>query len=217
MIPTATDITALHDAALERWEREPPQPAPPPAPGPAATLAALIEVAHSANLMIWRLEDQARRRDLGDASIAAIKRAIDPWNQRRNDLMERIDSAVLAQFAKIDVSGAELHSETAGMIIDRLSILALKIRNMDAVAREAGGDGDHALERECRSSVELLRVQRGELAGCLAQLCEDFAAGRRFFRSYRQLKAYNDARLNRALRDAARAAPAYEEHRKKEG
>jgi hypothetical protein len=50
----------------------------------------------------------------------------------------------------------------------------------------------------------VLREQRTDLEGCLARLFEDFAAGRRRFKTYRQMKSYNDERLNPALRAAAR-------------
>lgn len=204
---SVADILALHDAALERWSSSPAgSEAEPPRPDPEATgLLDLVEAEHFANFTIWGLEDEARRRDVGDARIAAVKRAIDPWNQRRNDLMEAVDAAVLARFAKVDVANAELHSETAGMILDRLSVLALKIRNMDRIGAAARGEGDEALAAECAGRAAVLRTQREDLAGCLERLLADFAAGRRHFRSYRQLKSYNDSRLNPALRAAGRA------------
>lgn len=215
---SAGDIVAIHDEAPGRWELalarergvadDEAAVAPPgEATGADAGLRELVEAAHFANFTIWRLEDDARRRDVGDARIAALKRAIDPWNQRRNDLMEAIDDAILARFANARVENAELHSETAGMIVDRLSVLALKIRNMDRIAAEAAGEGDDALAAECRGRAAVLRVQREDLAGCLARLLEDFANGKRFFKSWRQMKSYNDARLNPALRRASRGAP----------
>jgi hypothetical protein len=204
----AADIVALHDSLPSRWEAlalaESPQQ--PRETDDGASIRALVEAEHFANFTIWGLEDEARRRDVGDARIAAVKRAIDPWNQRRNDLMERIDSAILAHFANVDLRTSELHSETAGMMIDRLSILSLKIRNMDRIAREASAQGEGALVGECSARASVLRAQRADLAGCLARLLEDFAAGRRHFRSYFQMKAYNDERLNPALRAAARGA-----------
>ena len=89
-----------------------------------------------------------------------------------------------------------MHSETAGQMVDRLSILALKIRNMQKVADRSD---DPALASECLGKVEVLRVQRADLAACLARLLDQFAAGQRFFKTYRQFKAYNDPRLNPAL------------------
>jgi hypothetical protein len=202
------EVLAAHDTLLSRWSALAAQdgaPAPQlPEVKDGASLRSLVEAEHFANFAIWGLEDEARRRDVDDAHIAAVKRGIDPWNQRRNDLMEKIDAAILAHFSNVGLQSAELHSETAGMMIDRLSILALKIRNMDRIAREASAEGNGALVGECMSRAGVLRAQRDDLAGCLARLLEDFAAGRRHFRSYRQLKAYNDERLNPALRSPAR-------------
>ena len=140
------DLVSLHDAALERWT--PPSEVPDPG-GLPATLPGLFEEGHFANFAIWHLEDVARLRTVGDAAVAAAKRAIDAWNQRRNDLMEAVDLLVLEFFSEVDVTGAPLHSETAGMMIDRLSILALKMRNMRRVAEAASAERDGLLAEEC--------------------------------------------------------------------
>lgn len=196
------DLALLHDRALEVWADSPTSDRELAglAPGEGAEglglLTLLVEAEHRANFAIWHLEDQARRRDVADSVVADVKRSIDPWNQRRNDLMERIDDAVLAELAGADIAAAELHSETAGMMVDRLSILALKIHNMERIEASAR---DQALADECRLKALILREQRGDLADCLARLIDDFRGGRRFFKRYRQYKAYNDPRLNPAL------------------
>lgn len=205
----AIDLVRTHDEALTAWAADAasvveaagllPAAGARPAGG-ESVLRSLVEAQHRANFTIWVLEDEARRRDVGDAYVAGLKRAIDPWNQRRNDLMERIDEAVLAALSGAELSGAELHSETAGMMVDRLSILALKIRNMESIAAAAE---DHVLARECSVKAVILREQRQDLVGCLETLVEDFRAGRRCFKQYRQYKAYNDPDLNPALRRAS--------------
>jgi hypothetical protein len=43
------------------------------------------------NLELWHLEDEARRRDVGDAYIGRVKRKIDLTNQQRNDLIDKVD------------------------------------------------------------------------------------------------------------------------------
>ena len=66
-----------------------------------------------------------------DSEIAANKRAIDGYNQKRNDAIERIDETLLAQLTAATVKpGARLNSETAGSMVDRHSILSLKIHHM---------------------------------------------------------------------------------------
>ncbi len=186
----AARIEAVHDAALREWYGGE------SAPAPAGELETLLIDQHRCNFELWALEDEARRRDVDDSVIASVKRAIDGMNQKRNDLIERIDDLILADYAASAAPGAELHSETAGQMIDRLSILALKIRNLGAVAA-ASPDPD--LAGELARKIAVLENQRRDLAGCLRRLLDDFGAGRRYFKSYRQFKAYNDPRLNPAL------------------
>ncbi len=186
----AANIESLHDQALSRWY------AGTDAAPAAVALAELVLAQHRCNYDLWGLEDEVRRRDVADSAIAAIKRSIDARNQSRNDLIERLDDAILAAYGDVDVSAAELHSETAGQMIDRLSILALKIRNMTKLTDVRS---DPTLARECTAKVVVLEEQRSDLAGCLRRLLDDFARGARYFKSYRQFKTYNDPRLNPAL------------------
>jgi hypothetical protein len=105
----------------------------------------------------------------------------------------------------VDLSESEQHSETAGMMIDRLSILALKIWHMGRNAERAEDD---QLRQECRAKAAILAAQRADLALCLNRLLEQFAAGKRHFKSYRQFKQYNDPRLNPALQAEDKGEPA---------
>lgn len=163
----------------------------------AGGLESIIIAQHYANVTIWDLEDQARRTDVDDSYIASIKRRIDVRNQRRNNLMESIDEALLVALSHIDISTAAQHSEAAGIMVDRLSILSLKIHHMGI---NAARKDDAEIAAECAAKVVVLREQRDDLLTCLLRLLDEFAAGRRFFKVYRQFKQYNDARLNPALR-----------------
>ncbi len=190
-IALARDIEVAHDRALAAWYHG----AGCDAPGDGE-LAEVLVAHHRCNFELWGLEDDARRSDAGDAFVVAAKRSIDTVNQRRNDLVETMDDLILREFAEVDRSRARLHSETAGLMIDRLSILSLKIRNFGVAAAHAG---DCALSRDCTRTVAVLETQRSDLADCLRELLDDFAAGRRHFKSYRQFKAYNDPRLSNAM------------------
>lgn len=185
------EICRLHDAALAEWYREKPAQVE---PGP--DLDSLVRAQHFCNFSLWNHEDEARRRDVADSYIADTKRAIDRWNQRRNDFIERIDVHLLQQLETVDVSAARLNSETAGSMVDRCSILSLKLHHM---AINAARKDDPAVAAECAQKLVVLREQRSDLARCLGELLADFQAGRRRFKLYRQFKAYNDPRLNPAL------------------
>ena len=187
----ANELRKLHDEALAAWYRDKPS-----AMEPGADLNSLILAQHFCNFSLWNHEDEARRRDVPDAYIAETKRAIDKWNQRRNDLIEKIDLHLLERLKGCDTAKARQNSETAGSMVDRCSILALKIHHMGINATRKD---DLEVAMQSAAKLKVLRAQRDDLSGCLEELLEDYAAGRRYFKLYRQYKAYNDPRLNPAL------------------
>ena len=194
-------ITAFHDACLARadWPADDaPARASLPADGPLADAWGWVLANHRFNCSLWDEEDLARRTQAADAEIAANKRNIDRFNQARNDAMERIDDALLrvvGDWPRRD--DARLSSETAGAMVDRLSILALKIHHMGR--QTVRTDVDDAHRASTGAKLEQLRRQRDDLAACLDRLLDDVAAGTGWFRIYRQFKMYNDPTLNPVL------------------
>ena len=186
----AAAVCAFHDSrvGLPQW-------AVTMAPSFAEGVWHSIEANHRFNTLLWDEEDQARRTDVPDAAIAANKRAIDGYNQRRNDAIERIDEALLERLAGVAPRSDAWHnSETAGAMIDRLSILALKVFHMRAQAERTDADADHVAS--CGEKLARLIVQRNDLARCLDTLLVAAARGDAFWRIYRQFKMYNDPALN---------------------
>ena len=183
-------ICAYHDAEIEGASRNSAVPA-----DPARSVWTWIESNHRHNRLLWDEEDQARRRDVADAAIAANKRAIDGYNQRRNDAIEKIDEALLLRLADVVPEADAWHnSETAGSMVDRLSILALKLFHMRIETMRADATPDH--RASCRDKLERLSLQRADLARCLDTLLARAAEGRAYWRVYRQFKMYNDPALN---------------------
>ena len=158
-------------------------------------LVAIVLAQHRANFNLWHEEDKARDPAATDANLAKVKHSIDVLNQLRNDLVEKIDLWLLGRLEQNN--GAPLHSETPGLMIDRLSILSLKIYHTREEADRVTATREHR-ERNLARLV-LLEEQRGDLASCLDALWFEVLEGTRRFKLYRQLKMYNDPELNPAM------------------
>jgi len=193
-IPDGPTIAARQGAAIAGWYAggvEVPRVAE------ADTFTALVLEQCAQNYQLWNQEDQARRTDVSDAVIAGVKRAIDSLNQRRNDLIERLDETLLAGLGPLIKEGAPLNSEPPGSMIDRLAILGLKAHHMERESLRAGAGAEHC--QQCAAKLAVLREQRQDLAGCFDELLAAARSGKRRFRVYRQYKMYNDPDLNPEL------------------
>lgn len=173
------------------------------AAAPGSALWEAIAENHRHNRLLWEEEDLARRSNVADAEIAGNKRNIDRYNQKRNDAIERIDEQLLQLLSAVSPApDARLNSETPGAMIDRLSILSLRIRQMRLQAERK--DVDQAHIEACLAKLARLNEQRTDLASCLDQLLADCAAGTGHFKVYRQFKMYNDPALNPAIYGASK-------------
>jgi Protein of unknown function (DUF4254) len=188
----ACAIVQLQDRRTREWHQRSPEPKV------DRSLEGLVEEQHATNFALWHAEDEARRPSADNAAIAMVKREIDRVNQVRNDTTERIDALLLTSLR--EASGephGEQHSETPGMMIDRLSILSLKLFHTAEQLDRVGAPAGHRERNAERFAT--LKEQRDDLARCLDRLWAQVCTGERYFRQYKQLKMYNDPELNPVL------------------
>jgi len=192
---SAIEIVKLHDQLVASWHLASGNP---DTASPSAWLRSVAHQ-HRANFDLWHIEDEARAPGVTDAELTAIKLRIDETNQLRNDLAEQLDCALLAWLEPQSLPNlnAPLNSESPGLIIDRLSILALKIYHTREETLRTDAPPGHASRN--RDRLAILQNQRADLAGCLDALWRETLAGARQFKLYRQLKMYNDPALNPAI------------------
>jgi len=184
----AKTILRLHDQATHHGHD-----ATAAAPATASAFEQAVVSQHQANFDLWHREDEARDPHASDHTLAVVKHEIDRLNQLRNDLAEQLDLALLASVTM--APAAPLHSESPGLMIDRLSILALKIYHTREELHRS--TTEHRERNQRRLTV--LEEQRNDLATCLDALWSEAQAGTRRFKLYRQLKMYNDPALNPVL------------------
>ena len=155
-----------------------------------------LQTNHQMNFDLWHEEDIARRDDVGADRVLQAKRAIDRFNQSRNDAVEQFDAWLLQQLPVASAS-VPMHTETPGMYIDRLSIMALKIFHMQIEAERNDAGLDHC--EKCRAKLAILEVQASDLVRTLGGVLAQMNAGKLQFKLYRQMKMYNDPALNPQL------------------
>jgi hypothetical protein len=183
-------ITALHRSTTQLWHKQEIE-------NPFRDLLYLVCEQHKFNFLLWHEEDIARSRDVGDARIAAVKRAIDGYNQKRNDAIEKIDDYLKRELESrriVPAETAKLNTETPGQAIDRLSILALRIYHMQEQVERENVDAEH--RAIVGGKLDILRTQHEDLSAALEELLADTFAGRKRLKLYHQFKMYNDPMLN---------------------
>ena len=146
----------------------------------------------------WHLEDLIRPDDVDPIEALRLKRWIDRSNQRRTDMVERIDDYYMQQFGSVTLlPDAKINTETPAWAIDRLSILALKIYHF-AIEVERKGVSAEQHER-CVSKYNTLLEQKADLMQAIGDLLDELARGKKRMKLYRQMKMYNDPSLNPML------------------
>jgi hypothetical protein len=194
LLPPGRQLLDLFDAVVARWhdreraiaswedaQREL------SAPESADPVHRLVVI----NTFQWHQEDRSRDLGADDAVLADVKREIDASNRRRVQTIDAIDAWYVTTLdeASLQDAAAPLHTESVGSIVDRLSILALKLHHV----REAG--------MESRTAV--LTEQSFDLADGLDRLQADILAGHLRLKLYPQTKVYRDAATGRLRADVS--------------
>ena len=190
----------LHEKTVARWHAH-------EIDNPYEGFLHVVCLQHQQNFRLWHQEDIARSPDVADADLAAVKRAIDRLNQQRNDLIERLDDCLIEELQAEGVEpwqGARLNTETPGSVIDRLSILALRLYHMEEQACRSDATDAHVAKAKAR--LEILHEQHRDLSSSFGELLDDLFAGRKRLVVYRQFKMYNDPTMNPYLYAAKRPA-----------
>ena len=147
----------------------------------------------------WAYEDIIRDPNIDPVAALKLKRKIDASNQDRTDTVEFMDSYFLEIYKDIQVKPtAKINSESPAWVIDRLSILALKIYHMQLeTVRE---DASESHKQSCQKKLDTLLEQRKDLSTAIDDLLEAIESGDKYMKVYKQMKMYNDDELNPVLR-----------------
>ncbi len=174
-------------------------------PFPAGSFESLLYGKNWIDTVQWHLEDIIRKPEIAPAEGIAIKRRIDKSNQDRTDMVERIDDEFLKAFGSIvPKPNARMNSETPAWLLDRMSILLLKIYHMKEQTERVDASAEHIAK--CQSKLNVLMEQREDMRTAYDELIEDIRNGNRKFKVYRQMKMYNDASLNPMLYEKKNAS-----------
>lgn len=194
-LPTSDQCYAVFQHSIDDYHHTDDVAAKITNPYKTSTLEHLLYTKNWIDVVQWHLEDMIRLPDILPVEALKIKRRIDQSNQERTDAVEKLDDYFLEGLSDvIPQPDARLNSETPAWLLDRMSILLLKIYHMkEQVDRKDVEDGHR---KKTSAKLSVLLEQKGDMAQAYDQLIEDIHSGVRKIKVYRQMKMYNDATLN---------------------
>ena len=145
----------------------------------------------------WHLEDIIRKPDISPEKGLEIKKRIDISNQDRTDIVEKVDDYYYNIFKSIEFENNKLNTESPGWVVDRMSILCLKIYHMNEQILRENVAEDHI--ENCNKKLMILNTQQKDLSESFDELLKDYEKGIKIVKVYRQMKMYNDSSLNPEL------------------
>lgn len=147
----------------------------------------------------WAYEDIIRDPNIDPQEALDLKRKIDTSNQDRTDTVEQLDEYFLEKYSSIKiVESATINTESPAWALDRLSILELKIYHMSIEANRDDASQTH--RQKCISKLSVLIQQRKDLSSAIDELLDEISKGKKYMKTYKQMKMYNDEELNPILR-----------------
>jgi len=146
----------------------------------------------------WHYEDIIRDPNIQPEAGMDMKRKIDKSNQHRTDVVEQLDDYYIDLFKDLNPEpNAKLNTESPGWVVDRISILCLKIYHMQEQVDRIDTDEKH--KRQCLSKLTTLLEQKEDISKSFNDLLSEIEKGEKKIKVYRQMKMYNDDTLNPVL------------------
>ncbi len=163
------------------------------------TISTLIRAQHRANFDLWHEEDKARDPGATDAEIAHVKHAIDRLNQRRNDLVEQMDTLLLSQLQNAIECPQQFPAPLRDPGADDRPALHPRAEDL---SHPRGGPARHRHRAHRQRNANGWPCSKN--SATILQLLSTSSApisqrGKRRFKLYRQMKMYNDPDLNPAV------------------
>ena len=147
----------------------------------------------------WAYEDIIRDPEIDPIEALNLKRKIDSSNQERTDTVELLDEYFLKKYSDIKVlESATINTESPAWALDRLSILELKIYHMNIETNRLDASENH--KSNCSLKLAVLIQQRDDLSTAIDELLDEISSGKKYMKTYKQMKMYNDQELNPILR-----------------
>jgi hypothetical protein len=195
---TATHCYRIFDQSISDYHKSDFVDAPLNNPYPGDSIDSLLYHKNWIDTVQWHLEDIIRDPNIKPVDALNLKRRIDKSNQERTDLVEQVDDYFMTEFHNVNLQpGARQNSETPAWLLDRMSILLLKIYHMQEQVDRKDASPDHLAR--CHSKLNVLLEQKKDMQLCFDELISDISQGIRKMKLYRQMKMYNDASLNPVL------------------
>lgn len=186
------DVNQLHHDTVLKWQASGPE-------NSHEGVFAKICDQHHNNFILWQPQ----------GSGTDLRLSIDDYTQQRDQWIEQVDEAFIGLFAAMGIQpidSARMNTETPGRVIDRLSILSLRVHHLSQQLDRLDVDPEQL--EQVRQNLSRCRAQQRDLSQALVELLEDLLTGRKVLRIYREMKAFGDPESNPYLYKSNEAAAA---------